>query len=269
VNAFTRHLTGRGHSLKLYDIDRERSRILAETYGCRHAEDLVDAVNDVELVLLCTPIKDTPRLIHELGSLLESGAVVCEIASLKSGTVPALRHLGCLTLSLHPLFGPDVPSLAGQTMALVHVKDSVGEEEAAEELFPETKIVGIGAESHDRAMAYILSLPYFMNLVFAHALGPEERALIGALAGTTFKAQSIVADCVIGESPELVESLINGNVYSWEVINQFIDEAQYLRRLFKKGSIVDGYYSVLRERAEDDRLSKARVLRSQIISLGG
>ena len=267
VNAFTKHLTQKGHSLKLYDIDTAKSRGLAERLKCTYADSPVDATIDVELVLLCTPIKETPTVIRGISSHLEPGSVVCEIASQKMGTVPALRHLDCLTLSLHPMFGPDVTSFQGQTMALIPVKDGAREPEAAKMFFPETKLVQVSAESHDRAMAYVLSLPYFMNLAFAHALDPGERDLMRELAGTTFKAQSIVTDCVVGESSELVESLVNDNVYSWDVINQFIDEARYLRRLFKRGDTVDCYCRGLRERVEDGRLMDARALRSRMIRL--
>ena len=269
MNAFTKHLIQKGHNLKLYDTDTNKSRGLAERLNCTYTDNLVDATRDVELVLLCTPIKDTPKVIQGISSLLKPGTVVCEIASLKMGTVPALRCLeNCLTLSLHPMFGPDVTSFQGQTMVLVHVKDGAGEAEAARMLFPEMKLVQVSAESHDKVMAYVLSLPYFMNLAFAHALDPGERDLMKELAGTTFKAQSIVTDCVVGESPEFVESLINGNVYSWDVINQFIYEARYLRRLFMRGGMVDGYCRGLKERVGDCRLLEARMLRSQMIKLG-
>ena len=269
MNAFTKNLAQKGHSLKLYDIDTVKSRGLAERLNCTYTDNLIDATRDVELVLLCTPIKETPTVIQGIGSLLELGTMVCEIASLKSGTVPALRRLeNCLMLSLHPLFGPDVESFQGQTMALIPVKDGAGEAEAAKMLFPETKLVQISAESHDKVMAYVLSLPYFMNLAFAHALDRGERDLMRELAGTTFKAQSIVTDCIVGESPKLVESLINGNVYSWDVINQFIYEARYLRRLFMRGGMVDGYCRGLKERVGDCRLLEARMLRGQMIKLG-
>jgi len=209
----------KGHSLKLLDKYADKARGLAERLGCTYTDSLVEAARDVELVLICTPIHETAEVIKGISTHLELGTAICEISSLKMRTVPVLRRLDRLTLSLHPMFGPDVASFQGQTMAVVHVKDGASEAEAAGILFPETRLVGVSPESHDRVMAYVLSLPYFMNMAFARALNLGERDLMRGLAGTTFKAQSIVADCVIGESPELVESLINENMYSWPVIN--------------------------------------------------
>jgi prephenate dehydrogenase len=151
-------------------------------------------------------------------------------------------------------------------MAVIPVKDPEKECEFAKQLFPETKLIQVSAESHDKMMAYVLSLPYFMNLVFAHSLTPFERDLMETLSGTTFRAQTIVTDCIVGESPELVESLINGNTYSWDVINQFIDEARYLRRVFKRGDdTVDGYCRTLREQVEEEILLNARRLRGKMV----
>ena len=248
MNVFTRHLTERGHVVELFDINVDKSRVVAEKLGCTFSEDLGDVAADNELLLLCTPIRETPTVIRDIGPHVKKGTIICEIASLKMGTVTALMSLkDCCTLSLHPMFGPDVLSLVGQTIALIPVKNAEMEREAAKKLFPEAKLIQVSAESHDRMMAYVLSLPYFMNLAFAHSLSPSERDLMETLAGTTFRAQTIVKDCIVGESPELVESLINGNTYSWEVINQFIDEARHLRRLFKKGDDTDdGYCRLLR-----------------------
>ena len=271
MNVFTKHLIEKGHVIELFDIDVDKSRVVAEKLGCSFKENLKDVVVGNDFLILCTPIKETPSVIRDIGPHITQGMTVCEIASLKMGTVTALRSLEhCCALSLHPMFGPDVPSFEGQTMAVIPVKDPEKECEFAKQLFPETKMIQVSAESHDKMMAYVLSLPYFMNLVFAHSLTPSERDLMETLSGTTFKAQTIVTDCIVGESSELVESLINGNTYSWEVINQFIDEARYLRRVFKRGDdTVDGYCRTLREQVEEEILLNARRLRGKMVDHEG
>ncbi|MBN1682850.1 prephenate dehydrogenase [Candidatus Bathyarchaeota archaeon] len=264
MNVFTKSLTFQGHKLTLFDLDFNRSKEVAKKYNCLYSENKKECLKNKDLVIFCTPITNTPNLIIELIPFLESKTILCEITSLKGGVVPVLRELKNITLSLHPMFGPDVQNFTNQTMALIHVKNIEIEKKYTETLFPESKIVTTSVENHDKAMAYVLSLPYFMNLVFANTLEQGEREFIEQLAGTTFKAQSIVKDCIIGESTELIESLINCNMYSWEIINQFIDEAVYLRRIFKKGSTVDNYLSLLKTQLDDTRLFEARTMRNHI-----
>ena len=48
-----------------------------------------------------------------------------------------------------------------------------------------------------------------MNLVFANILSKDEKSsLIEKMSGTTFKVQKILAESIMTESPELIETII-------------------------------------------------------------
>jgi prephenate dehydrogenase len=169
---------------------------------------------------------------------MKNGSTLCEIASLKTRTAAALVSMESLSiqpLSIHPMFGPDIENIEGQKIVVVPIRDSDIETSIAKDLFPEAEIITIDAETHDSCMATVLSLPYFMNLVFAKTIPIGNMALLRQLAGTTFTVQLAVTQCIVGESPELIESLINENVFSMDSIGRFIDESIYFRRLLKKG----------------------------------
>ena len=236
MNVFTRYFRSRGYSLRLFDIDLLKAQSLAEKYDCAWSDSFTSTVSDMGVVLLCTPIKDTPRIIQDITPHLKVGSILCEVSSLKMGTIPALKAAkgyGIKPLSVHPMFGPDVKEIEGQTIIIVSILDQVEETNLAGILFPDTKRVVVDAETHDQCMASILSLPYFMNLAFARALPPEKLSLMRELAGTTFTVQLAVTQSIVGESPELIESLINDNVFSGRLLNRFIDESRHLRRLLR------------------------------------
>ena len=234
VNAFTRVLTEQGHSLKLFDIDACKARAVAERYGGEHSQAFSEAVSGADLVLICATTETVPGIIAEMGPPKDPGTIVCEIASFKMKTVPVLRQSGgARPLSIHPLFGPEISSFKGETFAVVTVKDSRDEMEAATTLFPEARLVPLDAETHDRCMATILSLPYFMNLAFARILAEGDLPLMRELAGPTFEVQTSVTQSIVGESPDLIRSLINDNAFSWPLIERFIEEAEWLSALFK------------------------------------
>jgi prephenate dehydrogenase len=241
VNAFTRYFASKDHFLKLYDINFEKAKKLAHLVGSSWESSIEDTVCDADLVLVCTPIKVTQKILFEAAEKMRPGSLLCEIASLKQGIVQALKQLGNVTpLSIHPMFGPDVPGFKDQKIAVIPVKNPDAEMRTATSLFPMSKLIRVEAECHDRAMAIILSLPYFMNLVFAKIL-PEEMDLVKTLAGTTFSAQLALTQCVVGESPELVEALVNENKHTWNAVNSFIDEAHHLRRIAKNPNLFKEY----------------------------
>ena len=234
MNAFTRVLTEQGHSLKLFDIDASKARAVAERYGGEHSHSFDEAVSGADLVLICATTETVPGIIAEMGPPKDPDTIVCEIASFKMKTVPVLRQSGgARPLSIHPLFGPEISSFKGETFAVVTVKDSRDEMEAATTLFPEARLVPLDAETHDRCMATILSLPYFMNLAFVRILAEGDLPLMRELAGPTFEVQTSVTQSIVGESPDLIRSLINDNAFSWPLIERFIEEAEQLSALFK------------------------------------
>lgn len=271
MNVFTRHLLDKGHNLRLYDIDSSKSRALAEKYDCSWLDSLASAVSGVDMALLCTPIRETPGVIRDIASDMRQDSILCEVSSLKMRTVAALKTSAnkLRPLSIHPMFGPDVSTLQGQTMVVVPVSDRDKEVALVESLFGDMKILVADVETHDRVMASVLALPYFMNLAFASTLSTGDLSLMREMAGTTFTVQLAVTQSIVGESPELMESLINEDLFAMNLVNRFIDESRHLRRLLKKGpSGMESFCEGLREHMmcdveyEDARNVRTKFLQS-------
>ena len=241
---------------------------MAERHGVNHSNSIKNAASGADLVLICASTEAVPRLIEEARLHVKSDAILSEIASFKTNTVPALKWSGGpRPLSLHPMFGPDIATFQGETIAVVTVNDSVKEVEIARSLFPESKLISLGPEAHDRCMASILSLPYFMNLVFARVIADGNLALMKELAGPTFEVQIAVTQSIVGESAELTRSLINDNVFSMPLIQTFMDEANHLKTFFKTGSdVADHFLEKLKESMGGKQaLDSAREIRNRML----
>jgi chorismate mutase/prephenate dehydrogenase len=249
VSVFTRLLLEQGHTITVYNRDAKRAQAVAERHDATHSISIKDAASGADLILICASTEAVPGLIEEVTPYTAPDAILSEIASFKSKTVPALKRSdGPTPLSIHPMFGPDIATFQGETIAVVTVNDSAKEMEIARSLFPESKLIPLDAEAHDRCMASILSLPYFMNLVFARVTADGDLPLMKELAGPTFEVQMAVTQSIVGESAELTRSLINDNVFSLPLLQSFMDEANRLAVLFKSGSdVVDSYLENLKE----------------------
>jgi prephenate dehydrogenase len=267
VSVFTRLLLSQGHKIILYDVDELRLQKLAESYNISFAKSFFQALN-TDLILICTPTETIPGIINELKHHLRKGTVISEIASFKNKTIPALQQLTVKeTLSIHPLFGPDISTLQGVTIAVITVNDSKKEMALAKRLFPESKLVLLDPETHDQCMASIISLLYFMNLVFSSVISEKNLPLLRELAGPTFEVQMAVTQTVIGETSDLIYSLINDNVYSWSIIQEFLDESNHLKKLLKSGKdVVDPFIEKLRfSFGGKSELDAARLQRNKIL----
>ena len=268
MNVFTRLLLEQGHAIKLYDIDARRAQEVAERHGVPRSTSVQEAASGADLILICASTEAVPGIINEVMPHATSDTIMSEIASFKAKTIPALKRSGGLgPLSIHPMFGPDIATFQGETIAVVTVNDSVKEMETARALFPESKLVPLDPETHDRCMASILSLPYFMNLAFARVMADGDLQLMKELAGPSFEVQIAVTQSIIGESPELIRSLINDDMFSWPLIRKFLDEANHLITLLKSGSdVVDPFLEKLKGSMGGKlEFESAREFRNQIL----
>ena len=140
------------------------------------------------------------------------------------------------------MFGPDTNDIQGKTIITIPVKDPIREEQITKALFPEANHIVLDVDTHDRYMSLILALPYFINIVFLKCLQEDDIELIKNLAGPTFRTQYALAECILGEDPDFVKSLIEDNIFVRDILNDFVYEFKYLRRLLKSNPSKLGDY---------------------------
>jgi prephenate dehydrogenase len=176
------------------------------------ANSLVGGVLKAEYVLLCTPTRRTPEIIRLIAKEMKRGSYLIEISSQKSKTAAALAKMPSKVnpICIHPMFGPGVKKIHGQHVISIPIKDAKKELSVAKSLFPDANFVTIDAIEHDKKIAVILGLTHLINLAFANILSKDDKiSLTEKMSGTTFKAQKILTESIMTESPELIETIIS------------------------------------------------------------
>ena len=173
---------------------------------------LVGAILKTDYVLLATPTKNTPEIIRLIAKEMKRGSYLIEISSHKSKTAQTLLKMPdkVQPVCIHPMFGPGTKKLDGKNIVIVPIKDAKKELEITKMLFPSANFVTIDAAEHDKKIAVILGLTHLINIVFANILAKDEKiSLTKKMSGTTFKAQKIITESILTESPELIETIIS------------------------------------------------------------
>lgn len=268
---FARYFSSKGIKIVLSDVRIKEVQATASDIGAEVARTNPDAVMGVEVALICVPIDKMREVIFETASYMKEEALLVEVSSIKGRTVESLRELadkGIKPLSIHPLFGPSVGSLRGNTIAVIPVVNGDVEAGLARQLFEEAEIVVSEQDEHDRAMAVILSLTYFMNLAFAKVLSKEDLLSLKRLAGTTFTLQLAIAESVVGENPDLVKSILRENVFTRRYVECFISEAEAIsERIDKDYRGFDNLHNVLKDSlSRDPDYSKSDLRRHRAFS---
>jgi len=198
-------------SKKKYDVvgyDNENSPPKTVTLG----KSLISSILNVDYVILCTPTKKTPEIIRLIGKEMKRGAKLVDISSQKSKTSTSLGKVPnkITPVCIHPMFGPGVKNIKNRNIISIPIKDGKKELDIAKSLFPEANFVTIDSKEHDKKIALILGLPHLVNLVFANVLSKDEKIMLTEkMSGTTFKVQKILAESILTESPELIETIIS------------------------------------------------------------
>ena len=203
------------------------------------------SLGDYGLVMLAVPENQVEAAASAILPRLLPGATVFDVVSTKSLAMAAmLEHApkGVGVLGTHPLFGPAVPDVIGQTFIMVPTDRT--DDETYEWLTSLLRSKGAimeetDAETHDRYMLLVQTLAHYAYLVFGKTLAKA------ADAGYTFKESlrystppySILAaftSRIIGGNPELYAQ-IQGHAGSDALRSMFVEAADELAGRFAGG----------------------------------
>ena len=101
--------------------DKTTGQTVADEIGVKYSDDNIDAVGDADIVLFCVPIEHMVPTIEEVASHAREGSLLMDVASVKTAPYEALKRCApenVEVLPCHPMFGPRVPTLKRQTIAL-------------------------------------------------------------------------------------------------------------------------------------------------------
>ncbi len=204
---FVKFFLANGYQVIGYDIENE-----IKDKAVIKAESLVGAILKADYVMLCTPTRRTPEIIRLIAKEMKRESYLIEISSQKSKTAASLSKMPAKVnpLCIHPMFGPGTKKIIGQHIISIPIKDAKKELSVAKSLFPGANFVTIDVIEHDKKIAVILGLTHLINVVFANILAKDDKiTLTEKMSGTTFKAQKILTESIMTESPELIETIIS------------------------------------------------------------
>lgn len=177
-----------------------------------------------DIVIVCVSLADTVSVIREVRDVVRKEALLCDFTSVKE--VPLKEMLKaksrCGVTGIHPLFGPLVPSLAGQTVVFCSGRDNVWTTFLKDFFVNKgAKVVFSKAREHDRQMAIVQALTHLTNIIFAHTVQKQKGEVLQAYSTPVFRLQSILAGRILGGSAELSADLIMENPLFKHVLTDY------------------------------------------------
>jgi prephenate dehydrogenase len=120
---------------------------------------------DYDVVVIAVPVDVTCDVIAQVAPQMKPGAVLFDITSVKTNPVKQMlisAPQGVELVSVHPLFGPSMPDMEGQTVIVTPVRGERGRRFLID-LFEKAgaHVEELSAEEHDHVMSVIQGLTHF------------------------------------------------------------------------------------------------------------
>ena len=148
-------------------------------------EDLKEAVNNADLIFVCTPIGRILELIEELGPIIGSGTIVTDVGSTKRNIVNCAKKFfpeGTYFVGGHPMAGSERSGVTAadpflfQNAIYILTPDGLVPAEIYGEFVRLLRSIGarvleLDEEAHDKAVAAISHLPQLMATKLVEVVG--------------------------------------------------------------------------------------------------
>ncbi len=223
---FAKYFVKKGHKV----TGSDPGKVTSPSAGFIFASSNSEAVRGADVVLVAVPIRMTANVLREVSPNLKRGSTVVEITSVKGRMLDELKRICKLSnatlLSIHPMFGPLSKSGKFKICVIGNKRDQT----TARHLFPGAKAILLGAEEHDRLMAYTLSLVHLLNLAFGsvvtEGVGVVEFARIAAPLALV---QLNLSEAVLSQDPHLSSFIQTENPFVAEVLSSVISQLEDFR----------------------------------------
>ena len=204
------------------------------------------------MVVVAVPINATCEVIDKLG-MLPADCILVDLTSVKSQPLAHMLagHAGPV-LGLHPMFGPDVSSLAKQVVVCC-----AGRQEAAYQwLLEQMRIWGVrlhsvSADEHDEAMSLILALRHFTSFVYGVPLSEENADLkrLLALSSPIYRLELAMVGRLFAQDPALYADIILSAPRNVQMIRRYHQRMGEAIRMLEEGDR-DGFIASFHRAAE-------------------
>lgn len=175
---------GKGKLGGLFARYLQASGYCTEPLGSQDWERAERILQGADVVIVCVPIAKTLETIERLKPYLTENMLLADLTSVKRQPLEKMLeiHQGAV-LGLHPMFGPDIGSMAKQVVVRCDGRYPERYEWLLEQIqIWGAKVYQVAADEHDHSMTYIQALRHFATFANGLHLSKQPVQLANLLA---------------------------------------------------------------------------------------
>ncbi|MBD1575369.1 bifunctional chorismate mutase/prephenate dehydrogenase [Vibrio sp. S11_S32] len=205
---------------RMFELSGYQVKIL----GSQDWDNAESLVKDAGMVVVSVPIHLTDGVIQKLPKLPDD-CILCDLTSIKAEPLAAMLevHAGPV-VGLHPMFGPDIPSMAKQVIICSDGRAP----ETYQWLLKQFEIWGasicaIDAKEHDNGMTLIQALRHFTSFAYGLHLAQENPNLdtLVQLSSPIYRLELAMVGRLFAQDPNLYGDIIMASQHNIDMIKRF------------------------------------------------
>jgi prephenate dehydrogenase len=228
--------------------------------------DLLAAVSNSDLIILCTPLAQMRPLAEQMIPALKRGAIVTDVGSVKAEVVrelePLMRKAGAHFVGGHPMAGAEKTGVAAARENLFEnavcvltpaKKTSPGTLKELEQFWKSlgARVLKLDAAQHDLLVSRSSHLPHVVAATLANlVLNPASPQAQAQLCATGFRDTTRIAS----GSPEMWRDIALANRKNLSrSVDAFLAELKKFQAALKRGDAgaVEKFYATARQRRDN------------------
>ena len=194
-----------------------------------------DIAASCDWIVISVPIRETVAVIREIGPILTSSQLLCDLTSIKTDAMQAMGETKAQVIGLHPMFGPTLPTIAGQTIIASPLRCEASVNEQLYSVFTGSgaAIVEMDPLAHDRAMAVVQGLVHGVTLAAADTIRQSGCTLqeILAVMSPVYRIEMGIIGRILGQSPALYGDILAMNPAVLPVIRSLSNSVAGLQEM--------------------------------------
>jgi prephenate dehydrogenase len=227
--------------------------------------DLLAAVSNADLIILCTPLAQMRSLTEQIMPALKRGAIVTDVGSVKAGVVRELESIivtaGAHFIGSHPMAGGEkMGVLAARADLFDHAvcivtptkKSHATAVRKLEQFWKSlgARVLKMDAAQHDLLVSRSSHLPHAVAATLANlVLNPAGSKMQAALCATGFRDTTRIAS----GSPEMWRDIALANCKNISrSVDAFVAELKKFQGVLKRGdaTAIKNFYATAKQRRD-------------------
>lgn len=202
--------------------------------------DKADSIlQTAELVIVTVPINTTCQLIRERLANLPKNCILADLTSIKTAPLNTMLevHQGPV-IGLHPMFGPDVGSLAKQVIVVCNGRDNQAYQWLIDQIkIWGAKIVEANVKEHDDSMQLVQAMRHFSTFAYGLNLYKEGADIDSLLkfSSPIYRLELAMVGRLFAQNPQLYADIIFAQKDNIKVIDNYLKNYNQAFELLKTG----------------------------------